>query len=648
MIDFYEERFKQGETDVDIDSLMSEEEQERVAYYLKEYDRLNKAMKERMENESGWENIHKAYKGERVDSPLYGGNTRTINVIQPQIEGQLSSMTNANLVGTYRGVGFSDERFASTAGIVGDFILDQNNIRQQVKTFGRRYLQFGMAVATVTWDKDAFNGMGLPKFIMPKTSKVLVDDKVDDVVMDLQSADYIIHEVGRISLDYARNEYGDDYADAIELGNSSDDFDEKIENEESFTMLRIWTKNNEKRELEMFEISSNGILLKPEKEYSKPFYKHVFNKYPFFFAGMYKDESDNYYLGDGYFLMPYQKYVNKLMDNVMRAIQFSSQGRTFFDPISALDIETFVESDPAKPISVKNPNANIRTERGQGINDVVFRYLELIMQEVYKTTRFSPLMTGNSTGETMTATQAGIQMQQGQSGIDDKKKDISQCFGDLLSYSIGMCMEFWDSATAIRVADNADRFEWIDVRQFKNIPEMIPADNEYKNQVKKNNPDAEVPEYMQLETKTEQPVINELGEQEVDEFTGEPINETISKPVTKELELDIKVNIGEGLPVNKIALYNIMLQLSQLPLFDEKTGMTRPLVGFEQFRIMISDTLGINIKADENDDAMLDQMQQQIDQMTGATGVPQNGFDGNQSFQTTNPSGSNIQMPGVI
>lgn len=249
MIDFYEERFKQGETDVDIDSLMSEEEQERVAYYLKEYDRLNKAMKERMENESGWENIHKAYKGERVDSPLYGSNTRTINVIQPQIEGQLSSMINANLVGTYRGVGFSDERFASTAGIVGDFILDQNNIRQQVKTFGRRYLQFGMAVATVTWDKDAFNGMGLPKFIMPKTSKVLVDDKVDDVVMDLQSADYIIHEVGRISLDYARNEYGDDYADAIELGNSSDDFDEKIENEESFTMLRIWTRNNEKENL---------------------------------------------------------------------------------------------------------------------------------------------------------------------------------------------------------------------------------------------------------------------------------------------------------------------------------------------------------------------------------------------------------------
>lgn len=617
MIEFYEERFKQDSDTVKIDDIMTEEEQKRVSYYVKNYERLKEAMSERMTGDSGWESIEKLYKGKRVDSPIYSDNNREINVMLPNIEGQIASMTNQNISGTYKGVGYSDQLFASTAGRVCDFILDRNPIRNITKNLGRRYVKFGTCVLTVSWDKDAYGKMGLPKFEAPKISKVFVDDKVNDVVLDLESADYIIHEVGRKSLAWARDEYGDDIANAIALGNDSDDFGEDSKNEESFTYLRVWTRNNEKRRLQLLEISMNGILLS-ESEPSQSYYKNVFDRYPFFFAGMYKDEADSYYFGDGYVLLPFQEYINKLLDVILRAVMFSSQGRTFADVNSGLNPDDFSKNDPAIPIMVRNING-IRVERGSGVNEVVFNLLSIMFTKIQEATRFSALMTGNSTGETITATQAGIQTQQGMSGIEDKKKDISRILGEALSYSLGLCMQFWDSAKAFRIADNGDNFEWIDVREFKNIPEMIPTSAEYRQNYMKSNPDADVPDFMQL--------TNTKEEESFDEEGNSLGMETKEEGVTKQLELDISVNVGEGLPTNKASLFNLIMSLSQIALPD-KGGNVRPLIEYEQFGKMVEDYFGITIDSlhqEEASNSQLVEQKNQLEQEVNAMGEELNG-----------------------
>ena len=610
MIEFYEERFKQDSDTVKIDDIMTEEEQKRVSYYVKNYERLKEAMSERMTGDSGWESIEKLYKGKRVDSPIYSDNNREINVMLPNIEGQIASMTNQNISGTYKGVGYSDQLFASTAGRVCDFILDRNPIRNITKNLGRRYVKFGTCVLTVSWDKDAYGKMGLPKFEAPKISKVFVDDKVNDVVLDLESADYIIHEVGRKSLAWARDEYGDDIANAIALGNDSDDFGEDSKNEESFTYLRVWTRNNEKRRLQLLEISMNGILLS-ESEASSSYYKNVFDRYPFFFAGMYKDEADSYYFGDGYVLLPFQEYINKLLDVILRAVMFSSQGRTFADVNSGLNPDDFSKNDPAIPIMVRNING-IRVERGSGVNEVVFNLLSIMFTKIQEATRFSALMTGNSTGETITATQAGIQTQQGMSGIEDKKKDISRILGEALSYSLGLCMQFWDSAKAFRIADNGDNFEWIDVREFKNIPEMIPTSAEYRQNYMRSNLDADVPDFMQLTNTKEEETFDEEGNS-----LGV---ETKEEGVTKQLELDISVNVGEGLPTNKASLFNLIMSLSQIALPD-KGGNVRPLIEYEQFGKMVEDYFGITIDSlhqEEESNSQLVEQKNQLEQQVNA------------------------------
>lgn len=596
-VKIYEDNYEQSDAFKKVrDDLMTEEQQKRVDFYLSKYHEGKADLEERMQE---WEEIHRAYKGERTDiiDDEDMDKQVAVNIMLTQIEGQVSSMQTANITGSYQGVGFSDQKFARTAGIVGDFILKRNNARQIVKKAGRRYLQFGYTVLTTYWDDEALDNFGLPRIECLKPGTVIFDDKIEDIVDDLQRCDYIIHEVGSRSIMWARKKYGDEIADAIQLGNNDPGFEFKdTDNDESFTYLRVWTRNNEYENLQLLEISLCGILLS-ESDPSEPYYKHIFNRYPFFVAGLYKDESDQYYFGDGKILLSMQKVINKLYDEIILAIKFSSQGRTYADPNSKLNPAEFAEADPSKVIYANNPHQYIKTERGAGLNEVVFSLLTQLLDKVQEVTRFSALMTGNDPGRTMTATQAGIQMQQGITGIDDKRADLSKALGDALSYAIGLCMEFWSAAKAFRVADNDDQFEWIDVRQFREIPELIPASREYIENFKKNNPNAEtVPEYMQLE------IEDEDGKR---------------KPATKQLELDISVNIGEGIPNNKIALYNIILQLSQLVLVDEVTGQPRPLIGFRQFKQMVEDYLNIKIDDNTDDYEAYQQLQQALMAQTG-------------------------------
>lgn len=628
----FEDKYQQSGEGKAREELMNEEQIKRVDFYLNKYDEGKSAMADRLLE---WEEIHQAYKGERTDTVKHGEpNPVAVNIILSQVEGQVSSMMQNNITGTYKGIGYSDQQFAKTAGIVGDFILRHNDAKGLTKIGGRRYIQFGNVIFTDSWDADAMDGFGVPKIECPKIGSVIIDDKVDDIAKDLQRADYIIHEVGSRSIMWARRKYGDDIADAIVLGNNQPDFDYKeTDTDESFTYLRVWTRNNPDENLQLLEISLCGILLS-ESDPGSPYYKYVFNKYPFFIAGLYKDESDSYYFGDGKALLPMQKYINKLYDEILLAIKHSSQGRTFADPSSQLNPAEFAANDPSMPIYAKNPGQTIVTTRGTGINEVVFNLLSQILEKVQETTRFSSLMMGNSPNRQMTATQAGIQMQQGVTGIDDKRADLSKVLGDALNYSLGLCMEFWTTAKAFRVADNEDEFEWIDTRQFTSIPEMIPSSAEFINNFKKENPNSEeAPSYMQLD------VTDKEG----------------SRGATKQIELDVTVNIGEGLPNNKIALYNMVLSLSQIVLLDEVTGQPRPLIGYESFRSMVENYLGIRIDNNQDEYEAYQQLQQERNMLLAQQGIdPAKQQQGQAKSLNINPNipganlnGSNIARGGM-
>ena len=279
-----------------------------------------------------------------------------------------------------------------------------------------------------------------------------------------------------------------------------------------------------------------------------------------------------------------------MFDELITACKFSSQPRIFIDPKAQCDPDQF-DNDPSHPIACYDPNVNVKIASAAGINQVVERLIQTLMNEAQKATRYSSLMSGNNPEQTMTATQAGIQSQQGNATINDKRMDISTAVGECIKYAIGLLMEFWTSAEALRISEADEEFEWVDPRQLKNIPVIVPATRNFIEKWKSIHADAPEemhPKWMQMHSD--------------------------NVPATKSVDFDIRVTIGEGLPSNKIALYNIILSLAQLQLIDEVSGQPMPLLGRQQFKHMAEDLLGLSLedaKAQEMQMQQMQQMQQQ-------------------------------------
>jgi hypothetical protein len=207
-------------------------------------------------------------------------------------------------------------------------------------------------------------------------------------------------------------------------------------------------------------------------------------------------------------------------------------------------------------------------------------------------------MNGNQPAEQMTATQAGIQVQQGNVTMNDKRYDISDAMGDALVYCIGLLMEFWPAAEALRVTKDKDEFEWVDVAQLSKIPVMVPADKEFRSKWKTQHPDSPAemtPKWMQLFDDASEEYIKDWKTNHADEIAnGAEIPTT--EPATKFIDFEISMSIGEGLPSNKVALYNILLSLAQLMLIDEMTGQPKPVLSLQQFMEKAEELLGITLE----------------------------------------------------
>lgn len=604
----YEKKYaQQSAFSVNRDSINTKEEIDRVAYYVTKYNQQKIDMQSALEE---WEKIEKLYRCERDIK-----NERDPNsfdpIILPVIEGQTASMSDKNVSASVKGEGFSDQKFAHTAQVLVDFVYRHIKIKSKIKQGIRRYLMFGTGCFFIGWDADALDGFGLPDWRTPQINKVFVDGKIKNI-MDVEKAEYIIEEIGSFSILSARKEYGDEIADAVALGNISGDFAETttVDDKDSFTKLHVWTRNNEQGNLQRLDISTCGILLK-ESDASKPFYEHVENQYPFKFFGLYPEEGKFHRFGDGKLLVRLQVLLNNLWDECVIAAKYSAQAERYVDPNAMMDPEQ-LDGDPSHVILVTEPKTNIHTVQGQGINQVVFTLISLILNEVQRITRFSDLMMGSAPGREITATQTGAQMQQGGVGVADKKADISEAIADATMYMLGLMMEFWPAGKAIRITEESDEIEWVDARHLRNVPSMIPSDTNYTNQWKALNPMKPVPQFMQLESKD-------------------------GKPQTRKAEFDIQISIGESLPTSKAALLNLVISFSKMTLPDEQTGQPRALLSYQQVQRMIEDILGIKMS----------QMAPEA-QAVAANSLGVNGGTSNQNISPKAPPIANPYIDGAV
>jgi len=579
----YEDDLEQGPLDKPWMSLMSPERRKRGEFYAQEY-LTRKA--ELSEYAAEWTEIQKLYECNRDKDPNDPKKPcNFLPLLTPNVEGQTAAMVETDVEFNYVTNNPAHEDQVKKLNPASKYNRRKAQFMRQVKDHVRQYLLLGNGWLTTAWEKNFGAGPGQPsgyaKTSNPSLYSVFVDGKIKDY-KDLQYAEYIIHEIGFQSIGWARKEYGDAYADAVAAGLNEyqgDEAETSIDDFDSFTLLHVWTRNNDQGNLQLIEMDVNGLILR-ESPADEPYYKYVDNEYPFYFTRGMPKEGCFYGFGDGKILQRFQESINCMADELELGVRFSSQSKTFVDPAGEMD-DGQLNSDPTKAVVCKNPRQNILQTVGVGVNPVVNNTLLLYLDQSQKATRFSDLMNGIAQGSSATATQINGQLSQGAVGVRDKKSDISAAMAWADRYGLKLCLEYWDKPFWTSFGSDKER-AFIDVADIALAPASVPRTTAHTKELldpllaenKPIDPDT-LPDW--------DPVYGEDGE-----------------PLLIALDFDVDVVIGSAVPRGKNDMYNIILGLMQIQAIDEKTGQPVPFLKLKKAQELIEEFLGIKIADDED------------------------------------------------
>lgn len=590
------------------ETFMTEDEMTKINFYI---DELNNNRGQMQELFADWERYEKAYKGEQelVDNRP---NTR-VNITNANVEGQIASMIDQNLSINTIPQSPNDAKYAEWARIGLNWTIRKNKIKNLLSNHERRRLKFGSAFFKVYFDPNFANGFGLVRICTPPINKIFIDNAIKDVDR-LEDATYIAETIN-YSQDKIIEVYGKEKALALDYGNN-EYYDNGIfkedrtsDDEYTTTVIQRWSKNGGVLRLE--EFSACGVLLydshkegdrksnqKNKKIDIVPYYEYVDNKYPYFMTTLYPVEGQLYGFGDIKLLEPIQTLINDLYDKIRIAAR---PDLLLIDTNAEIDVEDFDESsfDP-RPFNGAIQGQPIYSVPWGRVNANWWQLLESAHAEAQKVTRFSDLMLGQGRSSD-SATEAAIQQQQGSSATNQKKSALTETFTCVLEYVLGLSMELYTEGKAFRLSDKEDDYEWIDFRQLATVPIKKPVTQGYIREFREANPESDIPKWMLLE--------DENG-----------------TPLSKNVDLDIEVSIGAGLPKNQTFLWQMVQQLAGITSFDLKTQQPKPLLDWNETRRFMKDFLHIPLEEKE-EDGMREQLnQQQMLEQQMQQGQPQQGI----------------------
>jgi hypothetical protein len=551
-----------------------------------------------------------------------------MNIIVSAVEGLVSQLVDKNISCSCKGVGPEDDQFANIVNTGIKWLISNNDMFKKSAIHNRRRAKFGFGWYKVVFNEGYAGGFGLSEILVPPVNKVFVDSNITDVTR-IQDAMFIA-ETMVYSKQVMIDLYGYDKAHSVDYGPNqfSDNgvFEEAftaMTNEFSTVVIQWWSRYE--GYLRLQEFSACGLLLfdsckdgtrkdnqKGLEIKARPYYKYVENKYPYFYTGKYHVEGRLHGFGDAFLLLPLQKAINEIYDKIRIQMRPNLMA---IDSYADINIEEFndnsfepVEFDGGQLMG-RQPVYNIPWG---AINNEMFALIERVHTEAQRVIRFSNTMIGQ--GDAQTATEAAIQQEQGNSHISHDKVLHEQTLNDVFKYAIQLMMEFSKTGKALSIGDDEKEYDWVDFRNFANIPAQIPATEGFTKEFLSKNPNAKPPKYEAL--------------QEGD------------KVVTKPIELDVYISMGSGLPKNPAFVWNMIEKLSQLMVLDtdEAPPAPKPAISWVELRDFLKNILGIPIKTD-------DQMKKFVEQMKAvqAAQLQKNMKSG---IPPTGPSPMGAETPG--
>lgn len=519
------------------DKLMGEKEQDLAKRY-QEYFRRAVRDKQSQNIPENLIKFERYWEGD-VNKPEGSGDPGSnVNIIHPNIEGQVAMLIEQNISINPLPVTPSDSPFAEMVRVVLEFIKDKNSLIRKLDMHERRREKYGTGILRVTFDPDALGGLGLPIIDCVPNHRIYVDPCVTDAFC-INEAEFIIETMVK-SVYWARETYGNEIAEAI-IPNyfpeeAEDAFDEqgegKADNDKYLHML-VWTLEGGK--LRLVEMTGCGLILSDSGK-GRSFYPTAAS-YPYFFTPLYRREGSIWGKGDVELLIPLQDLINDLDDQIRLSARLTGNPQRLISVGSGIDLDALTnEAGLNIPVNDINAVRNLTPP----LPDYIEKRRNMALQyETQRVSRFSDQMTGNKQKGVDTATEALALQQAGTLGIQHKKLLLQETLSEVFSYCLEMVREFWNRETAIRVTDSKDEFIFFSGKKLKGIPVLRPADEDYIRKFERGNPGKPLPKHM------------------------------IDHENTKSAEFDIKVTVGAGMPTNRAFMYNVMIELTRMGLVTQ-------------------------------------------------------------------------------
>lgn len=551
-------------------ALMSDKEIELTEQYLLWY-RRGYEDKQRLGLIEKWRDVEKYWEGEFEydDENDPAPNT---NITNSNVEGKTALLCDQTIAIQVDPREPGDRPFCDMARTLADFIKERNKMYRKVEVHERRREMFGTGIFRVLWDFYKLDGKGMPDIEPIHPDRIIVDPAITDVY-DIQEAQYIIEAKSK-SLYSAYAEYGDEIGDAI-IPNYDPVQNLIQENDEDqYVHMMVWTryKENGKRKLRLVEMSGDGVLLRDtkkeiakynkerekeqeedlfserpykEKEDKKKEELELFpnDKFPYFFTPDMHRENTVWGKGSAELILPISDQIDEIDDSTLRNARLTGNPMGLVSNSSGID-PAKITNEAGQMIPTNDINGFKWQQPPSLPNYILNRRTELMNQDRTIVTRFSDQMIGKQVEGVSTATESLALQNSGNSMIEHKKGLLQETLSEVFEYALELALINWNTTMVFRITGDKGEDDFVEFNpdRLNNIPLLIEADTEYREEYKKK-----------WQERNKGKSIDEL---DPDEYKYMQVDDE-----TRKIQYDLSVSVGAGLPNNRAYRYSIVRQM---------------------------------------------------------------------------------------
>lgn len=509
------------------------------------------------------------------------------NVIMPILNSQYSDILDKPLNTSAMGREPGDHMYADDVQHGIDFVLDKNEFQIKLEISEHDRLELGTTVVKEYFDPEALNGRGLPCFEIVSPANFFPDPKWTAAV-NLQDCEFIIHAVPR-SLSYIRRMFPKlgkyikrettyPYDPTLDIDTTRTD-EVEVDTSQKALLVECYMKD-EKGDIYCVHVA-NHIVLEDSRDsgiFGKKLQRR--NLFPFVAIICYPRRGTGWGMGDVEYLIPTQDLINDMDD------QIRMTARSMGNPQIAIGIGAGKGFDHRKWTNMPGLRIPLRDVNSFKIvppvpvsPDVINRR-EKAFEEANIISGRPDVNRGDTPGNGVTAASAIIALQQaGQKTVVHKTQQLKLGWSKVLELLYDDMIMHWDEGMWIRINGSEPDFKFIDPSKLRNVPIMVP------NMAPMDGEDT-IKQLMGDPT----PMLDGEGNPMLD-GEGKPMMKS-PEPMTREAEFDLKLNLGNGFPNDKLFVYQTLSEWAKMVIEG------KPVVSWQEIRNYLRTNVGLPLESD--------------------------------------------------